>query len=293
MKSCLMGLLFWMCSIPAAHAHETIIWFRSDSPPISIVNGPDKNRGSGDVWGNYLMTRMPEFQHEVMTANFVRIFEESKHRDNACDWLLFKTPEREKNLLFSEPLLDVLPSGLVVLASRRAEFAPYLNEKGELRLTNLLAAHKFRIGAATQRSFGPMVDTLLLQSYARSSVSWFAAYDVFSSGLARMANHQTLDGVLGFAVELSFATEHVGRREEDFVFFPLVEESALTPGYVACSKSPFGEKVIARVNDIIRFGGGELALRAYRAWLPAQMRNYYDAQRKGRSRTRSTALSMR
>jgi len=281
MKQTFAFLLFILVFPSFAWATDTILWYHSEFPPISILNGPDKHTGAADQWEAYFRSRMPQYQHELVEANTARTLEEIKHRDNVCNPAMIKTLARERNALFSDRIIDLLPNGLITLQARTGELRPYLNENGELRLTEFLASHKFHLGVASGRSFGTTIDSLLQAENSRSVVVPFAASDIFLSGFTRMANKQSMDAILGYAVELSFAARRIGRDPEQFVFFPIAEDTSLVSVHVSCSRSPLGEKVIAQVNEIVRTGGTETALKAYRAWLPSDIRSYYDEQRKG------------
>jgi len=279
----LLLLLFVILPCCAAAEEETLVWFRCNSPPLSIVSGPNKERGAIDLWGHYFTEHLTEFHHKIVLANVVRLQEEIKHHDNACSWAVIKTPEREKFLIFSERLTELLPNGFITLQSRRAELEAYLDENGALRLSELIATGKFQIGVASGRSFGPQIDAILHSEQAKNSVRPFAAFDIFSTGLLQVANRQTLDAVLGYAVEMAYAVSHISRSPTQFLFLPIAEDTQLTPIHIACSRSPLGERVISRANELIRAGADEFATDAYRSWLPMEIRPYYDNLRKAQA----------
>ena len=249
----------------AARAAGSIVWFHSDFPPLSIVSGPDKGRGAADQWGAFLQQQLPEFQHELITANTVRLQEEMKHRDNACNYAFLKTAEREKLFLFSEPLASIQPNGLITLRSREQELAPFLNDHGELRLAG--------VGIHTERKE--------LAGHESGKLVAFTASDLFSSGLLQMLNKKGVDALPGYAIELSWAAQRFNLPPERFWFLPVEGQAELLPVHVACSRSPVGEQIIAQINELIRAGKlHEVASQAYRDWLPADVARYYDRQRK-------------
>lgn len=292
MKTSLMIVLLMLAPCVAA-AEETIVWFHSDFPPISIVYGPDKGRGAADQWEHYLIDQLGEFKHETMVANTARVFEEMKRRGNACNPAYIKTPEREQHFLFSAPIADLLPNGFITLQSRRPELEPFLNEKGELKLGELVAARRFRIGVANGRSFGVNIDRALREGNAPESVVPFAAHDIFSSGLVQVANQHGLDAVIGYAIELHYVVKRLKRDVSQFLFIPIAEDTTPILSHIACSKSPLGEKVIARINEVIRSGAAELAAMAYRSWLPPNTQDYYDKLRKSALRVRQGSTARR
>ncbi|MDP5240651.1 TIGR02285 family protein [Uliginosibacterium sp. 31-16] len=269
----------------AARAAGSIVWFHSDFPPLSIVNGPDKGRGAADQWGVFLQQQLPDFQHELIAANTLRIQEEMKHRDNACNYAFLKTAEREKLFLFSEPLASIQPSGLITLRSREKELAPFLNDRGELRLQALIATQKFRIAAAAGRSFGHVIDEALLAGHEDGKLVPFTTSDLFSSGLLQILNKQGIDALPGYAMELSWAAQRFNLPPDRFWFLPVEGQTDLLPVHVACSRSPIGEQIISQINELIRAGKlPEVASQAYRGWLPADVARHYDRQRKATGR---------
>ncbi|GAB2887430.1 hypothetical protein GCM10027046_14660 [Uliginosibacterium flavum] len=266
-----------LAQVPA----KSVVWFHSDFPPISIISGPFKDRGAADQWGALLMQQMPDYQHELIPANAARLQEEMKQRGNGCSRALLKNPEREKNFIFSEPLVSFLPNGLITLRSRKADLEPFLNERGELRLDALLNARKFEIAVAAGRSFGPSIDPVLQAGSAQGKLVQFNASDLFSSGLLRLSNHQGVDAVMGYAIELSWAIRRFDLKPSQFWFIPVEGETALLPVHIACSRSPTGEAIIGQINALVHEGKlPDAAARAYRDWLPADIAQYYDRRRK-------------
>lgn len=269
----------------AARAAGSIVWFHSDFPPLSIVNGPDKGHGAADQWGAFLQRQLSEFQHELIAANTMRLQEEMKHRDNACNYAFLKTAEREKLFLFSEPLASIQPNGLITLRSREKELAPFLNDHGELRLAALIATKKFRVAAAAGRSFGHVIDEALLAGQESGKLVPFTTSDLFSSGLLQILNKQGVDALPGYAMELSWAAQRFNLPPERFWFLPVEGQTDLLPVHAACSRSPLGEQIISQINELIRTGKlHEVASQAYRAWLPADVARHYDRQRKAAGR---------
>ena len=286
MKLVLLTLLAFVFPPASAVAQDTIVWFHTDFPPMSIIQGSDAGTGASDKWGRYLMEHLPEFRHEKLISNVARQHEEMKHRDNACFRSFIKTPEREKYLVFSEQIVDVLPNGLVTLSSRKAELEPFMNQKGELRLAELLADGRYKIGVASGRSFGPKIDSVVGSLKGGANIVPFASGDIFYTGLVYLSKRGTVDGLLGYAIELEYG---LGRLKEDpslFTFLPIAEDTSLVPVYISCSKSPMGEKIISRINQVIRSGGFAYATTVYRAWLPSETRDYYDRLRKEKPRSK-------
>lgn len=271
-----------------ANAQDAIVWFHTDFPPISIINGPDAGKGVADQWEHYLAAHLPNFRHEKLVSNVARQHEEMKHRDNVCFRTFIKTPEREKFLLFSDRIADFLPNGFITLKSNQEKLAPFLNQKGELQLADLLETGTFKIAVAAGRSFGPKIDAVLASAKEKTNVIVpFASSDIFYTGLVQLARRHEIEGVIGYAVELSYSAKRLNLAPESFLFLPVAEDISLVPIHISCTKSPAGEKIIGRINQAIQAGGGDYATATYRAWLPPESRDYYDRLRKALPKRRS------
>ena len=253
-----------------------ILWLFSDYPPNYILNGPRKGLGIAERREVLIRKALPEFQHHRMMANIARIQEEMKHRDNACNGSMQKTRERERFAIFSAPVLETLPNGLVTRSDRKADFAPFLNSRGELQLARLLQSGKFRLAVAAERSYGQYIDADLQAGRDYGSLHPFYAADIFTTGLLQLTRQKTVDAVLGYPTELGWALQQLKLAEEDFWFVPVEGGPPLMPTHVICSRSATGKVVIDRVNGLLRRGElQEDAERAYLEWLPAASRARY------------------
>lgn len=280
------AFLLFLCGGPLsglalAATPGEVEWYGSDFAPLSIVSGPYKGRGAIDQWQAFIVEQLAEWSHQSVVANTARIREALTRHGNVCNPAYLKTPEREQYALFSEPLIGILPNGLITLQQRKAEYRPFLNSRGELKLQELMAARPLRLAVANGRSFGAHIDGVLQHPASLGKRVPFNASDLFSSGLLQLSARKQLDAVMGYAMELSWNARRLDLPQEQFWFVPIEGESALIPVHVACSRSPLGEQVIRRVNQLIRAGKlPELAAQAYREWLPADVAAYYDLLRK-------------
>lgn len=272
-------------SLLAAAPELEIQWFHPDFPPYFILKGHYAGRGTADQIEAFLAREMPQYQHSQVQANLLRREAEIKLRKLACSSAVLKTPEREQSMLFSASLISILPNGLTILRSQEAQMQPFINARGELRLAQWLLSAQYKLSAAAGRSFGPQIDAMLQpQSHARQ-VERFKASDTFASGLLQMMNRQGVDGVLGYAVELSWTVRRLGLSPEAFRFLPIEGATQLLPSYFGCSKSPQAAAVIEQVNALIDSGAlQEVARRAYVEWLPADAAEHFESLRKAESR---------
>jgi uncharacterized protein (TIGR02285 family) len=259
----------------SAHAAETdvrsvIYWYAAYAPPIAITYGPDQGKGWADRRIEILRKRLPQFRHQLVEASDSRMLEDIKTRPNVCSANLTRTPERAVYIEFSKPLTRILPNGLITTRLHQAQLTRFVNERGEMRLAELLAAGKHRLGIAQNEGYGAGVDQLL-RKYARADALVIVpSSDHFASRLLKLGNQDEFEAILGSEIELHYIARQRQLAESDFVFVPLAEEPALVPTYIGCSKSPLGRRFITAINLAL---ADETVLRedsaAYRLWLHA------------------------
>ena len=234
------------------------------------------------------MPRLPEFRHEVVDASASRVFELVENKTNGCVPNLFKTPAREAKMEFSEPLMGIIPNGLVILRSNLPAFKPFLNEAGELRFGQLLSDGKYRVATITGRSFGPGIDAVLKEHAGKPAISIVPSTDHFATRLLKLATQKEYHAVIGYATELRYVTRESKLNIADFVFLPVVEERTPIPMYVGCSKAEPGRKAIAAINRALSDANVRRELRnAYRAWLDEETAERFDKLNKAESAKRS------
>lgn len=259
-----------------------VLWYRFDYPPAFISTGPDKDRGYGDVRDAYLMRELTEYRHKIVVSNVARLFEDMRVQGNICNSALLKNPEREKYVVFSEPVAELLPAGIVTLASRKADFASFLNKRGELRLPEFIQSQRFRIAVAASRSYGPAVDQALQAGKRIGVVRPYSSSDIFASGLMKLDRRGQADATLGYAVELYWAARRMNLSVDEYWFVPIEGATQLIYSRVGCSRSPQGLAVVDRINKLIRSGEVDKVFeKSYLAWLPPDLRRYYLQVRKG------------
>jgi uncharacterized protein (TIGR02285 family) len=229
-----------------------------------------------------LVSRLHEFRHEIVEAPTRRLMEDLKTKPNVCSVAIVKTPEREAVFDFSAmPVIWTLPNGVITLRNRLPMFTPFLNDRGELRLDTLLSSGKNRrLGILTGRSFGTGIDAVLKKHAGHESLVTVPSSDQFASRLLKLANQDEFDAIIGYATELNYVAEQLGLDRRKFAFLPVAEEVPIQPGYVACSKTPFGKRVIASVNRILADKQIQQKIEAaYREWLDPENLALYDRLR--------------
>ncbi|MDO6387524.1 MULTISPECIES: TIGR02285 family protein [unclassified Uliginosibacterium] len=288
-RPCCLLLLLLSPLLRAAEPAAEVIWYYPDFPPTYIVAGPYKGEGLADKREAFILRALGEFRHSRVMANTARMMQDMRQRE-ICQSAMLKTPERETFMVFSEPVAELLPAGLIVSTERKAEIAPHLNPRGEVRLPELLKAGRLKVLMAAGRSYGEHVDAALKLGRNKRSVEAFYAPDLFVSGLLTVVRQKKADAVVGYPIELIWAQQQFELAPDTLLFLPIESETQLLQSRVGCSRGPTGEAVVAHVNELLRNGQlAEVAERAYLEWVPEANHAYYRQLRQTSKRESAPA----
>ncbi|MBF0334486.1 MAG: TIGR02285 family protein [Alphaproteobacteria bacterium] len=264
-----------------AHAEEKprVLWFRADHPPISILSGPDQDKGAGDLRGQIFWRRMPDYDHRWVNAPALRIIEQLRALPNACAPTLMRTPEREAFLHFSDPVTTLLPNGLITTRRGLERFAQFRRDDGAIWLDKALAGGA-RVAVHPGRSYGAAIDAVLAGRANTPAVVPNAHSDTLLASLRKLTTRDDFDGVVGYAIELSYLTRTQGLDGGDLVYLAIAEAPPLGNAAFACAKGEVGERVIARVNALLNDPQVQREVTdSYRDWLPPDAAALYDGLR--------------
>ena len=159
---------------------------------------------------------------------------------NACVLNVIKTPEREKIGIYgTHPLTVYPPIRLITLAKRNIQ----LPEPFDLyRLSDL---HPWVVGIVKSRHYGRRVDdfigrhgNILYQRPYSSSIKRFM--DMLESG--------RIDGILEFTRSVEEYLQTSKSPDIQLKVTSLIQANDVVFGYLACAKTPQGQKVIAAVD---------------------------------------------
>ena len=140
---------------------ETIDWYRAYFPPVTIPSGPDAGQGFFDRVHDFLIRRLPEYEHNHRTGNFKRIIAEIKKGQTACCPSLYKTKEREEFVAFSVPAVVVLPNAVITRKDVVDRLEPYLTAENKLKLSEVLKNQNLTLGISNGRVYSGGIDEVL------------------------------------------------------------------------------------------------------------------------------------
>jgi uncharacterized protein (TIGR02285 family) len=255
--------------MPFSSKADKVDWYVTDFYPCHILSGPQKGQGYCDKIVSGLIDRMDEFEHQVDFLSAPKLNEKVSKRDPLCTLSLLKTEERQRYLLYSDPVTAVLPNGLITLRDDK-RFKPYMDQKNRIVLSKLVTDEKLILGRIKARSYGPKIDKVLNAEYAKyprimttgglpfidllktGRIDYFISYPASALGkdIAVYDNHQTQ-------------------------FLSIYEDSQLYFPGVSCTKGKLGERVINQVNKHMSTLGIDYFSDAYEYWLPDSVKKIY------------------
>ncbi|SIS67114.1 TIGR02285 family protein [Neptunomonas antarctica] len=233
----------------SANTDKTITWYKPEFPPLSIVNGSDAGKGYSDRIENYLIQEMGSFDHVILVSPFKRTLRDMKKGLNACSVTLLKTPARSEFIAFTKPARLLLPNDLVVRKADLSKFNHFKDESGRISLEKIIQSGTVRIGYSNGRSYTKPIDALLAK-YKGSEKLIERLGNEGPKGLLTMLTKGNIDAMFAQPVEAQFHGRSIGVAS-DIVQLPIKEIKEYTVGYIGCSKTPWGEAVIKKIDALL------------------------------------------
>ena len=256
----------------SAQAEDTLTWLLRDLPPLTIFEGPQKNQGALDQLLPMLREHLPEYRHQVMHVNRARGIQMLRAQSLTCDPSLLWTPERAQYVVFSAQAFVVVSNGVTIQRSQQAAMAPYIVE-GQFDLQAFLNAHKARIGATAERSYGPAVDEQLKHADPHTLALHYGN-DALGS-LLQMQRLGRLEAVLGYPPEIRYHARQQGIAAQDLLFFPIKDSAPYQHTHIGCSDTPQGRQAMQRIDRALGEIPQEQVQQSYASWLDPAMRDQY------------------
>ncbi|NDV21702.1 TIGR02285 family protein [Desulfovibrio sp. JC022] len=261
-------LFITLISLPA-HAENVINWYHADFPPSSIMSGNLKGTGHENLLEKKLQKALPEYKHFDHTANYGRILKQLKIT-NGCCVTMMKTPDREKYIEFSEPIMLYLSNGVITLKSQLSYFKPYIDAHGFISINRLFHNSTMRMGISKGRRYGGKVDSIIdSNTYSKKLVIHYKE-DLLESLLKNIQAKRSIDYAIGYPHELQWLISQ-NAVEGKFIFIPIREMPEYNLSYMGCSKNKWGKRIISKVNKIIKGRYEGKYKKSYQKYLPADL----------------------
>ena len=223
------------------HANDEINWASPDWPPFYIYSGPEKNLGSSQVFQFFFRDKLKSYQHNTALMNFSRFIKEAKQGKNICMVDLFKKPEREKVLYYSNPTYFGIPAQVIMLKTKADSL---FGKKSNVSLVELMKNKELRTIAEAKRSYG-ILDPIIKANSALENVS---IAPLNNKSLMSMLQKNRIDYFIEYPQAISSLTDN----PQAIRTFDIDEQVPFITTYVTCAKTPWGLTVINNVNVILK-----------------------------------------
>lgn len=225
------------------HSIGKVVWAVLDFPPFQILGGEYQGSGSFDGLRDLLVRDIRDADHEVIPMTFARREEELRQGELLCSPGMFRTPVRERYLVFSNPALIHLDNRLVFLSKNADRIPP----GSTVDLDALLENRRLVGGVISGRSFSPNIDA----SIRRNGGPNLLMRPLKAAQMVELLMSGDIDYTILFPHEAAYLERQLGREG-----LLANRQIAGTPPYimthVACTRSEWGEQVVARVNRVLR-----------------------------------------
>ncbi|MNK06240.1 hypothetical protein D3C87_241320 [compost metagenome] len=239
-------ILVWALGVQAKDSRPEITWI---IPPNSSLFKTRDSRAEINMdssVGAYvaihkdLAKRMPAYQHNFQLINIIRVKQMLQAGRQLCSLMILETTDREEQMVFGPALSYILPAGLILNKPSKKYHKFVRNDVIDF---SAIIATSFRLGVVAGRTFGSSLDGILSKVQSEKVFKYYG--ESASKGLMEMLRKGRVDGVMAFYGEALSD----GGVVEPVDFFLVQENQDLLPLRVSCSKSEWGNKVVAAVVD--------------------------------------------
>jgi uncharacterized protein (TIGR02285 family) len=241
----LITLLVATCCLAQAE-DNTIYWQTYDSPPGFIQTGKFKGEGFVQKVLTQIIAKMPEYRHTMPITSLARSLEDIKLGKHVCHPSLLITAERREYIHFSD-YMGFNPTHRLIL---RQSFAAAKSPNMAINLAEQLSNEKMTFAFIKGRSFGQEIDEFIakLNPYKRTVLLTNGNH----TSLFGLIASDRVDAGIAYPFELGFFSKNQQKNGESLVALQIQGVPPYVAGSVGCPKSPWGIKVVARINEILK-----------------------------------------
>ena len=229
-----------------APANDTILWQTYHRPPGTFNFGENKGQGFVQQSLQMIIEQMPEYQHEMPTTTLARAIADIKAGKKACHPALYITPEREKEMIFSNA--SILNANNRVIA-RPEKILPFLHN-GQVSLEKILQQNSLVFGHVKNRSYGNLIDDIFKKYNQAENI--LQIDDIDLSRLFQMIERERVDVSIAYPFEIHHYLKNNPQSTGQLAAYAIANIPAYNIGAVACPKNAWGKKVIQQVNTILK-----------------------------------------
>lgn len=244
----------WLCSLvfslttwellAQSKDDDVIYWQTYHRPPGIIKSGEFEGQGFVQLILQQVIDRMPEYHHQMPLTTLARVLQDMQLGKNVCHPSLYKTEERSKFAYFSIPNL-INPTNRIIAHSKVAQQF----KESSVDLSSLLVNPDYTFALVKGRSFGQEIDNII-NTYVNSDRVFHIPNETLAT-IFHMIRLQRIDFTIVYPFELGYFLKTNENSTDEFVSYTIDGIGEYIVGSIACAKTPWGEKVIAKVNQVL------------------------------------------
>jgi uncharacterized protein (TIGR02285 family) len=223
--------------------NKDIIWGIAHYPPRFVIEAPGKFGGQAGLQHEILEASLPQYNHLYQQLTYAEFTDRLLNKQNVCTSMILKTPPREQVAVFSIPWHIDLPIAIAMTY----EAWERIDKPESLNFSDLLADIRLKGGIEKQRSYGILDERINRLEFNKN----LERYELIASQILPLL--QT--GGIDYTIEYPYLAEYYLRSisaTKDIVSVPIEDGFEYVFGYIACTKNPWGEKLISELNEAIK-----------------------------------------
>jgi len=239
-------LLAFTCfsAMPLEREKPIIRWLTWEQTPNFITKGDYVGQGLGDSFTQSLQDRLPQYQHENVVSN-ARRYNFLIREENVCVAWSWIVPGSKEFRVHSRAVSLGPGTGVLTLKSKQHLFG----KPGDiLSLARLLKEPNLTLGYLEGMSYSKKVNDLL-ENYRNQGNVYFSSRGEVEFNLA-MLDQSRLDYFFAYSAQAIYDAERK-KLPNKYQFYNIEEISMYSSLHSHCSKTPFGEKAMADINEVI------------------------------------------
>jgi len=241
------GYLLMLVMLPfAVPAKDTILWQTYHRPPGTFNYGEHKGQGFVQKALQMIIEQMPEYDHEMPITTLARATSDIVAGKKACHPALYITPERKKQMVFSNA--SILNSNTRVIA-KPENIMPFL-EHGQVNLKKLLQHDSLIFGHVKNRSYGNAIDNIFKKYDHAKNIIQVDNIDL--QRVFQMIERDRVNISIAYPFEIQYYLQNNTQSTGLLEAYSIVGIPPYNTGAIACPNNAWGKKVIQQVNTILK-----------------------------------------
>ncbi len=225
-------------------AKETVSWLTWEQVPHFIFEGKYKGQGISDTFTMKLQKNLPQYNHQNIKSNTRRYWKLIK-KEKVCVAFAWIVPGSREYRIHSRPVGIIAPMGIQTLKSKQSLFG----KPGQtLSLGRLLEKPEIKLGILKDMSYSKKVHDLIDLYEGKSNILLSSTSSVEFP--LKMLDRGRVDYFIGMPHQ-AIAEAIMNNEPNKYQFYNIDEMNIYTSVFTHCSKTPFGEKLMFHINQII------------------------------------------